>query len=421
MKGEIERTTVRVEGGYRLMPVPLICAAWTAYRENLIEFKDLRVWFAAHEVAARRCRIGEGRTANHSLTELGRLVGGVGGQCLRASLHRLRREKLIQWSESVISFPDPENTQPMQAMLQQVINHRRRLPVPRRTLRFVAKCSRPTLVATMLGYLLRCVYARGRGLRADGCCAASWVSGTFGVDLRNVRRSKLTLESMGWLSAATSPHWHRQRWGGKAQVNLAWAPKTEGDLPLRPRQSTADLPPPLNKELSSKEILDPEPANRTAGASTKRVGKATLKQVTPPDLHDPQRLDVLWRQAAAVGWVEPTLADRLNVHAAAERAKRIGRRNPCGLFVALVRGRLWSVIAQEDEERARHALRALEATIPSAPRSEPKPSRDQLIAPPDTEPVRDVLLRSLTSVSHLHGNDFPPDRPPPSDRWPEDL
>lgn len=399
--------TGRAEGGYCLISVSLICAAWIAYRQKHIEFRDLRVWFAAHEMASRRCRMGQGRKAKHTLAELKGLVGGIGGGHLRTSLRRLNQQGLVRWSECSIAFPDANYTPFLEGMIQRIVNHRRKLPVPRRSLRFIAKCSRPTLVATMLGYLLRCVYARNRSLRADGCCAASWISATFGVDLRNVRRSKVTLECLGWLSATSSPHWHRQRWGGKACVNLAWSPSSGSNLPRRIRQTTTDLPPPLNKELSSKEILNPEPANRTVGASIKRIGKESLTRVTVPDLHEPQRVDALWRQAAAAGWVTLTQADRLNVHAAAERAKRIGRRNPSGLFIALVRGRLWSVIAQEDEDRARGLLRTLDESSMRPHRAELTPHQKRLLAPPDMEPVRELLLRSLASVSHLHGDDFP--------------
>src|SRR5688500_18068865 len=94
----MERATARVEGGYRLVTVPQMCAAWTAYRQKLIEFRDLRVWFAAHEVVSRRCQTGKGRVPNHTLAELKGLVGGVGGEHLRASLHRLERHGLLKWS-----------------------------------------------------------------------------------------------------------------------------------------------------------------------------------------------------------------------------------------------------------------------------------------------------------------------------------
>jgi hypothetical protein len=80
MTVELERAVERVEGGYRLIPVPLVCAAWTAYRQKLIEFRDLRVWFAAHEVASRRCRMRRGTVPNHTVAELQGLVGGVGGR-----------------------------------------------------------------------------------------------------------------------------------------------------------------------------------------------------------------------------------------------------------------------------------------------------------------------------------------------------
>lgn len=420
MTVEMQRAAARVEGGYRLLSVPELCAAWTAYRQKLIEFRDLRVWLAAHEMVSRRCQMGRGRLASHTLAELKGLVGGVGGEHLRASLNRLERHRLMRWSEASIDFCASEAIAQLGfGMTSQIVNSKRRVPIPRRTLRFLAKASRPTLVATVLGYLLRCVYARGTELFVEGCCAASWIAETFGVDLRNVRRAKATLQSLGWLTATGSPHWHRQRWGAKARVNPQWSHAGPTGLPPRKHKSTTNLPPPLNKELSLKEISNPEPANRTDGASAKRLGKGTLKDVSVADLRDPSRTQRLWRAAVIAGWLNPSEADRLNCFAAAERAKRVGTRNPCGLFVTLMRDRLWKLISQEDEDRARQVLHSLRST--DTPRSREPADEPWRQAPQDVGPVHELVIQSLASVSHLHGNDFPGDTPPPSDRWPEDV
>ena len=62
------------------------------------------------------------------------------------------------------------------------------------------------------------------------------------------------------------------------------------------------------------------------------------------------------RRSRAAGDVQR--ADRLRFVAAAEHARAIGTTNPCGLFVRLVRGGLWSFVTQDDEDAANAAAEA---------------------------------------------------------------
>ena len=78
----------------------------------------------------------------------------------------------------------------------------------------------------------------------------------------------------------------------------------------------------------------------------------------PEDLRDTGRLLDLYDQAVARGWVTASERDRLRFVAAAEHARVIGTRNPCGLFVRLVRGGLWHFVTQDDEEAASVAAEA---------------------------------------------------------------
>ncbi|MGZ5975630.1 MAG: hypothetical protein ACXWPK_19755, partial [Isosphaeraceae bacterium] len=43
-------------GGYQPVPAGQLALAWWCYRAKLIRLADLRVWFAAWEMRARRCR-----------------------------------------------------------------------------------------------------------------------------------------------------------------------------------------------------------------------------------------------------------------------------------------------------------------------------------------------------------------------------
>ncbi len=91
---------VKPEGGFRLMTVGAVLRCWQAYREGQIEFRDLRVWFAAQELVARRCMLAKGRVPSYNVNELAGLVGGVGGEHFRSSLRTLEALGLISWRTS---------------------------------------------------------------------------------------------------------------------------------------------------------------------------------------------------------------------------------------------------------------------------------------------------------------------------------
>ena len=88
-------TAKKPYGGFCLLIVQQLCLVWWAYRSRLIQLMDLRVWFAAHEMVARRCQLAPDQVPDYTPTELHGLVGGVGGEHLRASLRRLEAVGLL--------------------------------------------------------------------------------------------------------------------------------------------------------------------------------------------------------------------------------------------------------------------------------------------------------------------------------------
>jgi len=92
----------------------------------------------------------------------------------------------------------------------------------------------------------------------------------------------------------------------------------------------------------------------------------TLNDVRVEDLRDTGRLLQLHDQATARDLVGSSEADRLRFVGAAEHAMAVGKGNPPGLFMYLVRGRLWRFLTQEDEDRAN-------ARIKREKRGEPLP------------------------------------------------
>jgi hypothetical protein len=214
------------EGGFCFIAVEQLCLAWWAYCQRLIPLVDLYVWFAAHELVARRCLLGPGQQAYYTYDELRGLVGG--GRSVKASLQRLTTAGLLTWTPERITFPDrlpdAQACPGLWAMLGQIRNHRRLVPFPRRLLRLIAGGCRSVVIATILGHLFRCLYYRQGECRPTGLCKASWIAEVFGISLRSVKAArKYLVEDLHLLLPVEVPHWVRNHYGQKITINLQWA------------------------------------------------------------------------------------------------------------------------------------------------------------------------------------------------------
>lgn len=95
----------------------------------------------------------------------------------------------------------------------------------------------------------------------------------------------------------------------------------------------------------------------TSRLQPESAGKPNLRDVVLDDLKDTGRLLDLYDQSVALGYVTTSERDRLRFVSAAEHARVIGTKNPCGLFVRLVRCGLWSFLTQDDEDAANTRLK----------------------------------------------------------------
>lgn len=427
------------DGGFALISVTKLAMTWWSYRSGLIRAADLRIALACHVAAASRCRMKPGESPSFTHAELARTCG-VGERSVRASLARLKRSGLISWSESAIVFADSpdalasDDLADFFAMLERIPNRKRLVPVPRRMLRFLADGASTTLIATVLGLLLRCLYYwPDEGCRSHGSCKASWVSETFGISLRGVKASRKELLALGWLIRKEAPQWRMNRGGLSVEINLAWSAPSYGSLPscgtAPPREvvsefapppapsCTASAPPDSDKELSFGESKNQKPASSgpTGFSISEREGeeepeaKPTLRDVTSGDLRDTGRLLELHAQAVAVGLLGTSERERLLFVAAAEHARSVGTKNPPGLFMQLVRSKLWSFITQDDEDRANARLKA---HLFGKPRTEStgerrEPTRSAPVVPqlsPDARIVQAV--RAAAGRAGFRGDPF---------------
>lgn len=388
------------------MPAMAVLATWWAYKRGIIGLVDLRVWLAIFEVVARRCVVRGNRSFFRVEHEIAGLVGTSEEQAT-ASLRRLERAGLMVRSKTTFDLQvqtdllTAEQRVDLGGTFEQVENRRRRIPVPRRVLRFLCASKRPVLIATVIGHLLRCMYYRAGQCAPEGRCKASWIASVFEVDLRNIKAARRELVDAAMLIFDPTDQLSMNRWGPRVRFNLEWRPRvSNGPASPPPSGNSPAQSPPLiqNRKLSSRMInQEPAVAART-GACRRAESAPTLRNVTLADLCDPLRLEALYVQAKARGWTDGSEAAKLRFFAAAERAKRVGHRNPAGLFVSILRRGLWSFIAAVDEDAAHAHLRSLRNRCPmNVPRPGVRP--DDCSAPAPSRIVVQAVLRKLGVVA----------------------
>ena len=249
------------KGGYRIIGAAVMAAAWWAYRRKLIRLVDLRVWFAAHEMDARRCRIEQDFTPKFSLRELKRLTG-LSVKRLKDSLRRLQAVGLLSWSETALDFPDSADflagadADDFATFLDQIPNSDRKLPVPRRILRLLAGGARPALIATVVGHLIRGLYLKSGKCHDRGRVKASWIAEVFGVSLRRVKHARQELIAGGWLISLDADQWALNRWGAHFRINLEWS-RLDATNPVEPKVQTPQVSGPVFPESEPKSAPPP--------------------------------------------------------------------------------------------------------------------------------------------------------------------
>src|SRR5215467_8852934 len=392
-------------GGFRFLTVQQLCLVWWAYRIRLIQLLDFRVWFAAQEMVARRCQLNPSQIPVFTPQELHGLVGGRGGEHLRASLRRLAAAGLLTWSTTQLTFATSptdlrgrHDLSAFHTMVTAIPNPARRVPVPRQAMRLIAGGCRPSVIATILGHLIRCLYYREHRCISGGWCKASWIAEVFRMDLRNIKAARKHLVAIGWLRLCDTPQTLCNRWGSYLLVNLSWmraaigktsqddAQTLSSESPPPLAFSTTKLPPPYKEYKEPLQELEhqkpalqadsatlplplqhaePVSGGRTSGAYTQAREKTkkttnhtpTLSHIVPEDLTNTSRLLALFEQAHTQGLIGKSDSERLTFLSLAEHAKVVGSHNPCGLFAELTRRKCWHFVTESDEDAAYRCLK----------------------------------------------------------------
>jgi len=356
-------------GGFCFVRVRSLLVVWLSMKQGLISLYDLRVWLACNESISSRCKIERDRTPYYTRSELLDFLKTGNSSRVKQSLSRLEVNGLLKWRRNEISVETTiaetrlESDADWLNLLEKVKNNRRKIPFPRRILRYVVASSNRTLIATVFGHLMRCLYYRRGRCISGGYCKSSWIADVFQIDIRNVKAARKKLISMNWLQSHPTNQFLLNRWGLAVVINLTWDfPRVNSESPpLRDENRPKTPPPIINQELSyqrnnnQKLMRAPGVQNKTKPNST-----PSLKHIDLEDLKNPRRLDILYQKATTAGILPHSQSNRLIWFAAAERALDAGETNPCGLFAALYRGKLWQHVTQAQEDKARIKLKKLD-------------------------------------------------------------
>lgn len=287
-------------GGFILLTVQQLCLLWWLYRIRSIHLRDLRVWYACHEMVARRCQLASGQVPTYTYAELHSLVGGRSETSVRASLRRLTQFGLLTWSPTVLTFATTlhelrgiDDLTDFLAMLAKLAPQApsRRVPVPRQTIRLLAAGVRPAVLATMLGHLLRDVYYHPSAppaarCRSGGWCKASWIADVFHLHRKNIKTARRYLASLGWLLVFPTPQRLCNRWGLYTQVSLTWERATIAARVVdTPPSQTAPAAAPASQHIEERSHVE-SPLPVTTAPVLPPPLQPLQHRLPPPLLHE---------------------------------------------------------------------------------------------------------------------------------------
>lgn len=368
-----------IDGGYSLLTATQVAKVLSALINNQISFYAFRTYCACLEMREMRKAFYtsqpkhtvQGRYARYSAEEIRQLLGARSTRLIASAVRALEEQGLLSVKEK--SMQIPQSTSPeVQELLEACHLGRtpnRKIPIPRRMLRFLARCTQISVAKTLLFYCLRGLsLKRGGMIQAKGTMKSSLLARLGRCSLRAITAARKTLISLGFITPdETRCQRKLNRTGVFFAINLQWKPKvisTDGKSlmctnPAPPSPTQCSNPaPPIKKFRTSNEGRNQKLCSRTAsGVSLKQKRDApSLSQVVPQDLCDLSRLQQLYQQAVQRKWVKRGEASWMAWVAAAVRARRIGEQKGVRLFVAIIRQNLYSHISHAEENEARRLI-----------------------------------------------------------------
>ena len=272
--------TDQITGSFTKISVHQLVMAWWCFQAKHITKRQLRLYFAAHEMSTRR-RFSRDQEPLYRLDEVKALVGGRGSKSadaeLRADIIRLRKIGLVAIGKHKIAFATSieqlkvDEIQSFWTMLGEVRNNRRSVPVPRRMIRALAAGYSRGVTAVVICTLIRSLYwhKAEQGYRIDGRVKREWIAQVFGVSLRTVTDARRQLIDIGWIKPIDDPQWLLNRYGAHDLINIEWF----SPPPTSPPTHT-QTPSSLNLDTPALQHQDAQPGESSRGGDSddRRVG-----------------------------------------------------------------------------------------------------------------------------------------------------
>lgn len=404
-KGPKDGHRLKPDGGYVSISTVTLGLLWWSLSERLITSWAVRVGLALFELRIRRAafvwtekKAGRGApdfAPNFSAAELASLCGLPVKRVRSALRELLDLGILAEFSPEVIRFAgsasevklSDEQRACFRTWLES-ITKRRRVPIPRRVLVLACESSSRALIAVVLGVCLRCSWLRpGEGFTFSGRISCGWLARRFRLSLRAIQGAKEHLVGLGWIhctgnisrfgeTVAINPAWERlaalregvpvngdntEAGAGGSPAAPHAGPNSAGVIPTSGPNSAGVIL--TQKSLPSGEIQtprespeahapegpgpgifiqDPRRGSKNQDPLASTLPPPRLSAIRPEDFRDVGRALELFRQAVKCGLMpNGSEHSRLLWMAAIERARTVPARNPAGVFLHLVKNRLW--------------------------------------------------------------------------------
>ena len=394
-----ETIKTTISGGYTLLNYVQIARILHYHASGELNGRDLRVFLALVEllhqrVASYACKLASTSDkrskspqvvmpATYTREQLSSLLDGLSRGKLNESLRRLKKLGIASFSKHEIVIHEVSSED------HRFGTTRRRVPLPRRILRYLAalKGEKGT-VAVALAYLAWAMHLkRGGHITSWGRIKTSKISDMTGVTIRSCRRCRVALIEVGALSQDTESHQLvLNRYGGRYEVN------TDFESPFENYEQPSDVEPApesapeavansavvtlsdpsmsqglgAEKPSESAPISIHRPSNESknhrpfpgkalrSGALTSKgnlPSEVNLNNVKPKQLKKGSALLELYRQALAQKLFQHSEANLFSFLASAVKAVRAGD-DPARLFIWTIRNN-FQFITGTDEEIAR--------------------------------------------------------------------
>ena len=363
-----------VPGGFELLPTSTLCNVLAAVEQKLISGKALRTFCAVVTTVASRNASRHSSKETHvhftvdELIELTKLPRRI----IKKSLRQLHATGIVSWSAQEVTIERPiQAYSNAQVGIIGETSAKRLVPLPRRVLRFLARCRKASLIRVMLAYMVRGLRrSKKDGINNKGAVKCSWIVELTGLCLRSVQTARKALIDLGWLSKDTSSTQRKlNRTGSYFVINVEWAERSlQANVGGEKKEPLFASPPPQKRTL----FASPIKKQRTSYGSTKTKITQSLKEEIPPDgsgfckkisfknikpeyLKTVSGVFALYHSALKLKLFTHSEQNLLNFFAAAVKAKR-SWRNSVAMFVWTVKNG-FQFITDQDEIRAQEILK----------------------------------------------------------------